>query len=793
MKISLNWIQDYIKTTLTPAELEAGLTDLGLEATCEEQELSYTDVVLGFVSECGPHPNSDHLSLCQVDIGDGTLYDIVCGAPNVRKGIHVPVAKVGATLNFGEFKIKKAKLRGVKSNGMICSGKELQLNEDHEGIMILDTDAEVGTPVEQILDFDRDAVFDLDLTPNRGDCFSHLGAAREIALLEKKTISERTIKLEEADDPAENYISVEIEAPEACPRYAARVVKDVKIGPSPQWLADRMTAIGQHSVNNVVDAANYVLMDTGHPMHTFDLADITAGKIVVRYARPGEKIVLLDEVEHELQSHHLLICNGEKPVALGGVMGGLNSGIHDDTVDILIESAYFNPGVVRKGAKTLDLSTEASKRFERDTDVENAIHSINQLAALITEVAGGTVCRGIVDSYPLKKEKHQVSFSNQRCNSLLGTDIPVDIIDEIFTGLRIEFTRTDDIYQCIIPYSRNDLEREVDLIEEVARVYGYNNLPNADHYTGSYDAIRPNEQALHKVLRSYLAHTGFCEHYSNSLVPESHTGYTTDAKPVVISNPLSQDMACLRTALIPGMLSAVSYNEKRQQSNFKLFELGAVHIGGQQTDTRSREDFHLGMIWYGTAEPHWRNTAEPDFYFVKGELEALFTKLRCPRIRFVQDEVRGYQTAVAVKSKKIQLGVFGIPEPEILKALDIDHPVLVFEGSLTSLKKAVPAKSAQVKKVIPFPASHRDISILADRSIPYDKLLSVIRSTGGELLKSIQLTDLYENPNLGEDKRNLTFALHFQADNKTLKDETVNKLVTRIVQQLVQNFNAIQR
>ncbi|HIG51423.1 MAG TPA: phenylalanine--tRNA ligase subunit beta, partial [Candidatus Marinimicrobia bacterium] len=538
MKVSLNWLKDYLDVSGTAEEISDTLTALGLEASYEITGKSFTGIVLGKVIECGPHENADKLSVCEVDIGDEENYTIVCGAPNVKSGIHVPVAKVGATLNNGDFKIKQAKLRGVESSGMICSERELAISDEHEGIMILDTKAEIGTPIEEILTFKEDTLFEIDLTPNRGDCLSHLGVARELGIGAGVDVKRRAVDLIESANSTSNEIKVSIADSDACPRYAARVVTGVKVRPSPQWLVDRMTSIGQSSINNIVDAANYVLMDFGHPMHTFDLDNISGNEINVRYAKKGEKLTTLDNEKRDLKDFHLLICDGDKPIALAGIMGGINSEINDGTTNILIESAYFSPTVVRKGAKVLDLSTEASRRFERDTDMDGIIPAINQLATLIVEVAGGEICKGVVDEYPAEKMQRTIDFSIEKCEALLGTHIPKDKIENIFVSLQITHTKQNGSFQCIIPSFRNDLEREVDLYEEVARVIGYDNIPSSAQFTGSYNSFVKDDQKLDSLLRTQLQANGFHEHYSNSLQHEKDTLHFTGGDAVQLKNPL---------------------------------------------------------------------------------------------------------------------------------------------------------------------------------------------------------------------------------------------------------------
>ncbi len=794
MKISLNWIHDYIDTSLSPAELESKLTDLGLECVVDETPLNFTNVVLGYVKTCEAHPNSDHLSVCQVDIGDGRLYPIVCGAPNVRQGIKVPVAKVGAKFNGGDFTIKKSKLRGAVSEGMICSGKELGYNEDEKGIMILETEAALGTPIEQVLDFGRDAVFDIDLTPNRGDCLSHLGVAREISIIENRPICLRKTVLSEVEKATEDLIKVTIVDPAGCPRYAARVVTDVTIGPSPQWLADRITAIGQKSINNVVDAANFILMDTGHPMHTFDLDEIKAGEIVVRRAAEGEKITLLDESVKELSTHHLLICDGKTPVALAGIMGGLGSGISEKTKNILIESAYFDPAVIRKGAKSLDLATEASHRFERGTDIENVTRSLDQLAALITEVAGGKITKGIVDNYSRRLEKKPITFSVERCNGLLGTHLASKDIENIFSALSVDFRNQSDGYLCTVPTYRNDLEREVDLIEETARVFGYNNLPVSDSFSGSYLTFIPDKHELDKKLRALLLPLGFNEHTANSLIPEAETSLFSGAQAVRITNPISSEMACLRTSLLPGLLRAVAFNINRRSSFFKLYEFGAIHEFDEESATNSRESFRLGMAWYGNAPQHWRKLPPPDFFRIKGELMQLFSLLGCRRLRVSSVEVEGFSFAVSLYSGKHLLGVLGHPVKAIKEHFEIGaEEVILFEGALEDLEKALSAAPKKYTAPSQYPAVQRDIAILVKKAVNAELLLRTIRSSGGELLKEINLFDLYESDEIGLDRKSLAFGLNFQSDTKSLQAKTVDKIVEKIIKNLARQHQAVQR
>ena len=793
MKVSLNWLKDYLDVSGTAEEISDTLTALGLEASYEITGKSFTGIVLGKVIECGPHENADKLSVCEVDIGDEENYTIVCGAPNVKSGIHVPVAKVGATLNNGDFKIKQAKLRGVESSGMICSERELAISDEHEGIMILDTKAEIGTPIEEILTFKEDTLFEIDLTPNRGDCLSHLGVARELGINAGGDVKRRAVDVAESENPTSHEIKIDIADKDACPRYVARVVKGVKVGPSPQWLADRMTSIGQSSINNIVDAANYVLMDSGHPMHTFDLDNISGNEINVRYAKKGEKLTTLDNEKRDLKDFHLLICDGDKPIALAGIMGGINSEINDGTTNILIESAYFSPTVVRKGAKVLDLSTEASRRFERDTDMDGIIPAINQLAALIVEVAGGEICKGVVDEYPAEKMQRTIDFSIEKCEALLGTHIPKDKIENIFVSLQITHTKQNGSFQCIIPSFRNDLEREVDLYEEVARVIGYDNIPSSAQFTGSYNSFVEDDQKLDSLLRTQLQAIGFHEHYSNSLQHEKDTLHFAGGDAVQLKNPLSQDMAFIRNSITPGLLMAASYNEKRQEKGFKLFEIGAIHNQSKKSPTGTNEKFHLGLLWYGEAQSHWRSYENRDLFRCKGEIVQLLETVGLSNISYKVGTEKGFETSLKIYSGKTQIGKVGIPDSKILQQYNLKINPTVCDLSLHNLRELWQNQKLVYSPPPAYPSMNRDIALQVARDLPAEDLLKTIQKEGGDTLKNISLFDVYQSDEVGDNNKSLAFSLKFQSETTTLTDTEVDADVEKILNSLKKAHGATQR
>ena len=476
MKISLKWLKEYINFDTNVNQVSEGLTSLGLECNIISNNLSFTNVVLGKVLKIIAHPKSDYLKICTVDIGTKDFLQIICGAKNVLNNMFVPVAKVGSTLNNGEFKIKKVKLRDIESFGMICSEKELGISNNHEGIMEIKkiSKFKLGEPIEKVLSLSKDIIFEIDLTPNRGDCFSHLGVARELSVYLDEKITKRKFNLiENSDLNIKDYIKVINKAPKACYRYACRIVKDVTINESPLWLKEKLQSIDQKSINNIVDAGNFIMHDYGHPMHTFDYNKISKNKIIIRNAKAGEKIKTLDEEERILNDEQLLICDSKKVIALAGIMGCGNSEIDDKTKDVLIECAYFEPLKIRKGSKKVDLSTESSKRFERDTDIDNMMIALDNLAHLVSELGDGKIIKGVIDSYDKVKKNKLISFDLKKCNQFLGTNISKEKLNYIFNSLNFKSKNKS----WVIPQYRNDIEREIDLYEEVARVFGYNNIP----------------------------------------------------------------------------------------------------------------------------------------------------------------------------------------------------------------------------------------------------------------------------------------------------------------------------
>lgn len=792
MIVNTNWLKKYTDFPFSPAELAERLTAIGLEANLiEDKSTGLENIIVAEILAVRPHPNADRLTICTVSTGEKQL-EVVCGAPNVKQGQKVPLALVETTLPNG-MTLKPTKIRGVISEGMLCAEDELGLSNDHSGIMILEQDATVGSRLSDYLATDGKSL-EIDLTPNRPDCASHIGVAREITLMTGNELRKPAINLKEIQQPTSDSIEIEIADPVGCPRYAARLIRGVKIGPSPDWLVKSLESIGQRSINNVVDAANYVLMETGHPLHTFDYAHLKGQKIVVRRAKPGEKVVTLDGVERELSGDVLLICDSEKPVAIAGIMGLANSEINDDTRDVLLESAYFNPGVIRKGARFLGMQTEASYRFERGTDYEGLLYALNRLAALIVEVAGGQICRGIVDNYPNPIKARRVVLRYERTNRLIGMNFEPDWIKKVLTGLGCEIINSAESEITVtVPTWRPDLEREVDLIEEIVRVYGMSKVPSA-----KYIQIVPMETInerydLIEKLRFFVAGCGYSELYCNSLVSARAAEFGAESgDKLKLRNPLGQDMTYLRTSLLPGMIAAVKHNFNHYRTDLRLFELGFVQAFAPQAETLAEESLHLGVILTGYLdEPNWAYPRRAsNIFFLKGLVEAIAKQFGLQPINFQKAANPYYKHLIQILTGEAKLGYLGELAPGYLdKEWDIQLPVNSMELNVEVILKSLNLTKTYHEPPA-FPFTERDISIIVDRTIPVDKVIENIRQNGGNLLREIRFYDLYLGKNIDKKEKSLTFNLLFQANDRTLTDAEVDQIMATIYANLSRELNA---
>ncbi|MFC1620326.1 phenylalanine--tRNA ligase subunit beta [Candidatus Neomarinimicrobiota bacterium] len=792
MKIAIDWLKDFVDFDLTPQELADTLTALGLEATVETASYEFDGVVVGRIVSVEPIADTKHLTLCQVDLGDEEV-PIVCGAPNVVPEARVAVAKVGAHLPGG-MKINKAKLRGHISQGMICAEDELGLSDDHAGVIILSEKAKIGQEFKDYLKSMGETTIDLDLTPNRGDAFSHLGVARDLAAGLNTELLMPEISIKEGSTPVEELARIDISASDGCHRYAGRVITGIRIGPSPDWMVKRLEAVGIRSINNVVDASNYVLMELGHPLHVFDYDRLADHHIDVYFAKTGQTFATLDGQDRRLGPDHLLIADGNGPVALAGIMGGLDSEVTENTTNVLIESAYFVPSVIRRGSKSLDLSTEASKRFERDTDVDGLIVALDRVTALIVELAGGTVAKGRIDVYPVKHDPKAIDLSIAFTNRLLGTALNVGDIEACLARLGISMEALDeDQLRCVVPLNRPELTQQVDLIEEIARMVGYDQIEAAEGVEVNFQSLIGDPQAHFDQVRQALIPWGFHEHLANTLTREEYTILFSDDQAIGLNNPLSKEMAFLRTSLIPGLLQAVAFNERRQQRVVQLFEIGAVHHQDTELYNRTRETFTLGLVTtlgIGSAEVHWKKPPPKDLYYLKGVLTQLLRMFRVQDFQFSEIKANGYSTALNIHSENISLGVIGEVSSEIMQLFGLETPVAVAEMDLAKLAEAGRKGEQIYRDVVPYPIVERDIAVEVAVNTAVGELLQTIEKEGGKTFLSARIFDVYSGKGIIEGKQSVAFRLYFQSSERTLKDEEVDQQVDKIVKALQQRHQA---
>ncbi len=794
MKISLNWLREYVDFDLELEDLVHQLTMTGLEVEgFEEIKAPFYGVVAGKVLHAEKHPSADKLKVCDVDVGDETL-KIVCGAPNVAAGQTVPVAKVGAELQ-GDFKIKPVKLRGVDSYGMICSERELGLSEAHQGIWVLDDSRyELGDNLAEAL-FSEDTVLEVNVTPNRPDCLSHIGVARELALVLATSLKKPQISLSEINDSVESAVDVNILDSKACPRYSVRIIKNVKIGPSPSWMKERLEAVGVRSINNVVDITNYVLMETGQPLHAFDYDLIEEHQINVRMAEKGEKFTTLDGKTHQLNEEDLLICDGKRGVALAGVMGGENSEISDTTVNILLESAYFDPMTVRKTAKRLGMSTEASQRFERGADPENTIYAADRAAQLFQDYADGQVLKNTVDVYPEKITGASIEFRMERIPKVLGTEISREKVIQVFKGLELSVEDTNPL-KITAPTFRPDLTREIDLIEEIVRHYGYDTIEPRMHTNMALSSEDNKELVFVENIRDLLVGMGFSETWSISLVSGKHIQtLTPDVPAVEIKNPLSPEAAYLRTTLATGLLDAVLWNQNRGQKQLKLFEIGKAFQARKNQLPIETNTVMCILTGDQVPQTHWqKNDAQFDFYQLKGVLRAILERIHVSNFDIVKDphDLFTTQSSLLILSDNQKIGWFGEIKTEILNTMDIQNKVFGFHLNLDILFESV---NHQLKyQTIPrFPAVKRDLAVIIEKDFLVEDVIKEIKKTGGVTLKSVDMFDIYEGDSIPGNKKSVAFSLMFQSLDKTLTESEIDPVFQKIIRNLEQKVNASLR
>jgi phenylalanyl-tRNA synthetase beta chain len=808
MRISLQWLRTYVDVDASPEEIAGKLTSAGLEVEAiEKLGEKFDKFVVGYVQHVAKHPKADKLSLCDVQVSETESIRVVCGAPNVAAGQKVPVALVGALIpsNMHDpegkpFVIAKAKIRGEESNGMICAESELQLSENADGIMVLKESARVGTPLAEYLGMD-DVAFEIGVTPNRPDCLGHIGVARELASAYGVPLKFPAAPLvEKQDDPVAAAASVRIENAEDCPRYAARVIKNVTIGPSPAWMQDCLTVAGVRPINAVVDVTNFVMLEYNQPLHAFDYDQLAGKTIVVKTAVPGQKFTTLDGKERLLPDQALMICDADRAVAVAGVMGGLNSEISESTRSVLLESAYFNPVSVRKTSKQLGLSTDASYRFERGIDPSTTVEAINRAASLIAEIVGGSVCAGVIDVYPTPIEQKRVRVRPARVNQILGTNIPRTDIIRYFTSIGIEIiSDADAVIECRIPTYRPDIEQEVDLIEEVARLHGFTNIE--DKMVSEIDFSNKRvSAAVSDRVRGWLADNGFNEVVSNSLLDESIASIFSD-KLVKLMNPISKEQSVMRPNLLVSLLQTVIHNNKYGTESMRLFELGRGFAMADPGETNViingfRERDLTGICLTGKAAAQSWAVPERavDIFDMKGIVTSLLNKIALDKYRFIYYDGQDALTEqrVDVEINGVYAGYFGRVHSEICRKLKIETAVFIAELSFDVLKGGERVFKQYVP-VLKYPVVERDAAFIVEKDVPSASIEETIRVGGGALLRSVELFDVFEGKSVGEGMKSVAYALRFASAERTLTEGEIEKVMKAVVHAVTKNHRAVLR
>jgi phenylalanyl-tRNA synthetase beta chain len=793
VKFTHSWLSDFVQTTLTPTEIAAELTMLGFEVESQHSTTPpINGVVVAKVLACEAHPKSDHLKICKVDAG-GEPLTVICGAPNVAVNQLVAFAGPGTVLPNG-LRIEKKTILGVESSGMICSEAELGLSDDADGILVLDTKAKIGNPLSDFLK--PDTVFEINVTPNRPDCLGIIGVAREIAALTQKPLLIPKPKFLESTKRIDTSVKVLIKDVNACPRYAARLIENVRIGPSPKWLAERLRAVGIRPILNIVDVTNYVLMETGQPLHAFDFANIQGSQIIVRKARPGEIFQTLDEKTHTLQESDLLICDGERSVGLAGVMGGLNSEVTSNTKDVLLECAYFEPLGIRKTAKRLSINSEASRRFERGVDPNGIPYALGRATELILATAGGTTAaRSSLDVYPKKIKPKAVVYRPERANQVIGKKIREQEMALIFKRLQLTILKQKTGWRINVPTFRPDLTREIDLIEEVARVYGYDRIEPSLRTNFSLQTHHNVSERAAERIRNLLTGLGFFEAVTVSLLAprEAKVFLPEQAKPLEVLNPLSEELSTMRPSLLATLLSSTAYNLNRKIADFWLFEIGSVFWRDQSGSVVEKR--RIGAVITGAVIPQsWRDQPRPfSSADVKGVLEVFAERMRLPApifepVKNSSHLVEGWEISFGGE----RLGSAGLVNEHCRALYGIDAGVYSFELDLDFLLKQIDW-SRHVKPIPRYPAVERDISFVVDESVPAGKIDELIKTAGGDFLEKQTLFDLYSGSQVPPGKKSMTYSLNFRAPDRTLREAEIDGWQKSILQALEQNAGAMLR
>lgn len=817
MNISYNWLKEYVDFDLTPEEVSAALTSIGLETDGVEEVQSIKGglegLVVGEVLTCEPHPNSDHMHITTVDLGEGEPVQIVCGAANVAAGQKVIVATLGTKLYDGDqsFTIKKSKLRGVESNGMICAEDEIGVGTSHDGIIVLPQDVVPGTLAKDYYNIKSDYVFEVDITPNRADACSHYGVARDLyAWLVQNGYQTSLHRPETSEFKVDNHdmdIDVVVENTEACPRYAGVAIKNVTVKESPEWLQNKLRLIGVRPVNNIVDITNYILHAYGQPMHCFDADKIKGGKIVVKTCQEGTKFVTLDEVERKLSERDLMICNAEEPMCIAGVFGGLDSGTTETTKDVFLESAYFHPTWVRKTARRHGLSTDSSFRFERGIDPNGTIYALKEAAILVKELAGGEIASDIKDNYPAPVADFAVELSYEYVNSLVGKVIPAETIKSIVTSLEMKIVaETAEGLSLSVPAYRVDVQRPCDVVEDILRIYGYNNveIPTSLKSSLNVEGEVDKSVKLQNLVSEQLVGCGFNEILNNSLTAASYYDGLETYKPenlVRVMNPLSNDLNVMRASLLFGGLECIQHNANRKNADLRFFEFGnCYHFNAEKKNPEKvlaaySEELHLGL-WL-TGKYISNSWAHPDMnssvYELKAYVLNIFGRLGVNLGAMVfgnlSDDI--YSVAISIHTRGGKLvATFGVLSKKLQKAFDIDNEVYYADINWKELMKAIKGKKVTYTEISKFPAVKRDLALLIDKKVQFAEIEKIAYETDKKLLKSVELFDVYEGKNLEAGKKSYAVSFVLQDENATLNDKQIDKLMQKLIANLQNKLDA---
>ncbi|MCD4746388.1 MAG: phenylalanine--tRNA ligase subunit beta [Bacteroidales bacterium] len=819
MKISYNWLKQYLDIDIEPLKLSELLTDCGLEIEGLEKYQSVKGglegIVIGEIKTCEKHPNADKLSITTVDIGEKNILPIVCGAPNVAAGQKVLIATVGTTL-YSEnqsFVIRKTKLRGEVSEGMICAEDELGLGTSHEGIMVLDADSKVGTPANFFFNISEDYIFEIGLTPNRSDATSHIGVARDLKAvfdnLYKKNYNLKIPSVKEfCIDNNDREIEVIIEDNLACPRYSGLTISGIKVKESPDWLKNSLDSIGLRPINNIVDITNFVLFETGQPLHAFDTNEITGNKIIIKKLSEGTKFLTLDEVERELTKDDLMICNKDEGMCIAGVFGGINSGVTEKTTNIFLESAYFNPKTIRKTSKHHSLKTDASFRFERGADPEMTIYALKRAALLIKKIAGGKISSNIKDVYPKQIKKNEINISYRNVDRLIGKSIDKKIIKNILQSLEIQIiSESGEELKLSIPTYRVDVTREADVIEEILRIYGYNNveIPSEVRSSLSYN-LKPDNEKIQNLVSDYLSNNGFFEIMNNSLTKSEYiekSNVFNSEKNVNILNPLSKDLNVLRQTLLFGGLESVIYNQNRKIPDLKLYEFGKTYSfnsdKAKEKDVLIKylENNHLALFITGRKNIESWNTDENnvDFYFLKAHINNIFKILNLESSLFSieNNSSKIFDKALIYKFNNKKVLEFGSVSDRLLKEFEIKQELFYADFNWNIIIQLLKDNKILYKEVSKFPEVRRDLALLINKNIQFADIEKIAFQTESKLLKKVNLFDVYEGKNIEAGKKSYAVSFILQDKEKTLTDKVIDKIMNKMMKVYKHKLEAVIR